>query len=181
MRSAASDSMQKGKRIKITVGSILLASFAICLAGCAPFIFGALGAGTGISISYWARSCVDQILNAPYEPVRRATLFVLHESQIALVEMAPHPRGEKLKASGNQMDLIIDLEVVTASRTRIRVSALEHGWRKKKKAAEEFLDRLEHTLSEKQGGRISHRSVNALIPIAYENRFCKGPGTWNRG
>jgi hypothetical protein len=144
--------MPKGKGKNITAGSFLLAFFAAFVAGCAPVIFGALGAGTGISISYWARSCVDEILNAPYDRVRRATLFVLHESQIALVEKAPDSRGENLKASGNQMDLIINLEIVTASRTRIRISALENGWRKKKRAAEEFLYRLQQTLSENQGG-----------------------------
>lgn len=123
---------------------------ALLLPGCAVLALSALGAGAGVGIPYVVADCADRTLNYPYDQIYKATPEVLQKMDIALLEKVPTKRGEKIRALAHELDITINMEILTASATRVTVNATKNSLVKDKATAEEILNQLERILARKK-------------------------------
>src|SRR6266436_10313818 len=105
--------------------------FLVCLLpllnGCAAVgltLFG-VGAGTatGTSVAYTLDGVAYRTFTAPLPQVESATRTALNRMGIKVEATAKTEQGKAIKAIGNERDIEVELEMVTAKTTRIRTVA----------------------------------------------------------
>jgi hypothetical protein len=138
---------------------------ALLLPGCAALALSALGAGAGVGIPYVVADCADRTLNYPYDQIYKATPEALQKLDIALLEKISTKRGEKFRALARELDITVDVEILTASATRVTVNATKNSLVKDKATAEEILNQIERILAQPkvpEAKRVAEKSPHSL-------------------
>jgi len=115
--------------------------------GCAALAISAAGAGAGIGIPYVFNDCADRTLNFSFDQVDRATPKVLKKLDIDLLMESEIENGKRIKASTNNLEILIDMEKVTMRATRVIINAKKGNFIRDKATAEEIINQLEKSLT----------------------------------
>jgi hypothetical protein len=115
--------------------------------GCAALAISAAGAGAGIGIPYVFNDCADRTLNFSFDQVDRATPKVLKKLDIDLLMETEIENGKRVKASTNNLEILIDMEKITMRATRVTINAKKGTLIRDKATAEEIINQLEKNLS----------------------------------
>jgi len=115
--------------------------------GCAALAISAAGAGAGIGIPYVFNDCADRTLNFSFDQVDRATPKVLKKLDIDLLMESEIENGKRIKASTNNLEILIDMEKVTMRATRVIINAKKGNFIKDRATAEEIINQLEKSLT----------------------------------
>jgi Protein of unknown function (DUF3568) len=115
--------------------------------GCAALAISAAGAGAGIGIPYVFSDCADRTLNFSFDQVDRATPKVLKKLDIDLLTETEIENGKRIKASTNNLEILIDMEKVTMRATRVVINAKKGNLIKDKATSEEIINQLEKSLT----------------------------------
>ena len=88
-------------------------------------------------------------MNFPLEQVNLVTPHVLKKLDIVVHARIWTQSGETIRASANEIDILIEMQRVTNKATRITVDAKKSQFVKDKATAEEIINQLERTLAQK--------------------------------
>ncbi len=128
--------------------------FVICLLpwlnGCAAVgmtLFG-VGAGvtTGTAVSYTLDGIAYRTFTAPLAEVESATRTALDRMGIKVEATAKTEQGKAIKAIGNDREIEVELEMVSAKTTRIRTVAKQGVFFKDRATATEIILQTEKVL-----------------------------------
>jgi 6-pyruvoyl-tetrahydropterin synthase len=115
--------------------------------GCAALAISAAGAGAGIGIPYVFSDCADRTMNFSFDQVDRATPKVLKKLDIDLLMETELENGKRIKASTDNLEILIDMEKVTMRATRVIINAKKGNLIKDRATAEEIINQLEKSLA----------------------------------
>jgi hypothetical protein len=136
------------KRSSIRV--VILLGILPLLNGCAAVALTMLGVGagvaTGTSVSYTLDGVAYRTFTAPLPQVETATRTALDKMGIKVEAMAKTEQGKAIKAIGNERDIEVELEMVTAKTTRIRTVAKQGMFFKDRATATEIILQTEKVL-----------------------------------
>lgn len=129
---------------------LLVSSFSL-LSGCAAVgltLFG-VGAGvaTGTSVSYTLDGIAYRTFTAPLPQVESATLTALDRMGIKVEGSEKTEQGKAIKATGNDRQIEVELEMISAKSTRIRTVAKQGVFFKDRATATEIILQTERVLS----------------------------------
>ena len=121
------------------------------LSGCAAVgltLFG-VGAGvaTGTSVSYTLDGVAYRTFTAPLPQVESATLAALNRMGIKVEGTAKTEQGKAIKATGNERQIEVELEVISSNTTRIRTVAKDGVFFKDRATATEIILQTERVLN----------------------------------
>jgi hypothetical protein len=130
--------------------SLIFCLMAFYLNGCAAValtLFG-VGAGvaTGASVSYTLDGVAYRTFTAPLPKVESATRTALNKMGIEVEATAQSEQGKAIKAIGNDREIEVELEMVTAKTTRIRTVAKQGVFFKDRATATEIILQTEKIL-----------------------------------
>src|SRR5919109_4122241 len=136
---------QKGR-----LSMFLLLCLIPVLNGCAAVgltLFG-VGAGvaTGTSVSYTLDGIAYRTFTAPLPQVESATRTALDKMGIKVEATAKTDQGKAIKAIGNDREIEVELEIVSAKTTRIRTVAKQGLFFKDRATATEIILQTEKVL-----------------------------------
>ena len=136
------------KRSSIRV--VILLGILPLLNGCAAVALTMLGVGagvaTGTSVSYTLDGVAYRTFTAPLPQVETATRTALDKMGIKVEATSKTEQGKAIKAIGNERDIEVDLEMVTAKTTRIRTVAKQGLFFKDRATATEIILQTEKIL-----------------------------------
>lgn len=129
---------------------LVFSSFSL-LSGCAAVgltLFG-VGAGvaTGTSVSYTLDGIAYRTFTAPLPQVENATLTALNRMGIKIEASEKTEQGKVIKATGNDRQIEVELEVISSKTTRIRTVAKQGVFFKDRATATEIILQTERVLS----------------------------------
>lgn len=129
---------------------LVFSSFSL-LSGCAAVgltLFG-VGAGvaTGTSVSYTLDGIAYRTFTAPLPQVENATLTALNRMGIKIEASEKTEQGKAIKATGNDRQIEVELEVISSKTTRIRTVAKQGVFFKDRATATEIILQTERVLS----------------------------------
>ncbi len=129
---------------------LLFCLLTFSLNGCAPVgltLFG-VGAGvaTGTSVSYTLDGVAYRTFTAPLPQVESATRTALNKMGIKIEGTAKTEQGKVIKAIGNDREIEVELEMVSAKTTRIRTVAKQGVFLKDRATATEIILQTEKIL-----------------------------------
>ena len=131
-------------RVVVLLGTLPL------LNGCAAIALTMLGVGagvaTGTSVSYTLDGVAYRTFTAPLPQVETATRTALDKMGIKVEATSKTEQGKAIKAIGNERDIELDLEMVTAKTTRIRTVAKQGVFFKDRATATEIILQTEKIL-----------------------------------
>ena len=132
------------------IGLLLVVCLLPLLSGCAAVgmtLFG-VGAGvaTGTSVSYTLDGIAYRTFTAPLPQVESATRTALDRMGIRVEATAKTDQGKAIKAMGNEREIEIELERVSAKTTRIRTVAKQGIFFKDRATATEIIYQTEKVL-----------------------------------
>jgi hypothetical protein len=132
------------------IGLLLVVCLLPLLSGCAAVgmtLFG-VGAGvaTGTSVSYTLDGIAYRTFTAPLPQVESATRTALDRMGIRVEATAKTDQGKAIKAIGNEREIEIELERVSAKTTRIRTVAKQGIFFKDRATATEIIYQTEKVL-----------------------------------
>jgi Protein of unknown function (DUF3568) len=132
------------------MGPLLVVCLLPLLSGCAAVgmtLFG-VGAGvaTGTSVSYTLDGIAYRTFTAPLPQVESATRTALDRMGIRVEATAKTDQGKAIKAMGNEREIEIELERVSAKTTRIRTVAKQGIFFKDRATATEIIYQTEKVL-----------------------------------
>lgn len=122
----------------------------LCLNGCAAVgmtLFG-VGAGvtTGTSVAYTLDGIAYRTFTAPLPQVETATRTALDRMGIKVDSTAKTDQGKAIRATSNDRDIEIELEMVSSKTTRIRTVAKQGIFFKDRATAGEIIIQTEKAL-----------------------------------
>ena len=103
--------------------ALLICLAALLLAGCAGLALTALGVGASAGVSYTLNGINYRTFTLSLPKVRIASLAALKKMGIKVASISKMQGGELIKAKSSERDIEIQLEVISASTTRMRVVA----------------------------------------------------------
>ncbi|MBI2365173.1 MAG: DUF3568 family protein [Deltaproteobacteria bacterium] len=138
------------KRQKTRFGFLFVVCLLALLNGCAAVgmtLFG-VGAGvtTGTAVSYTLDGIAYRTFTAPLAQVESATRTALDRMGITVEATAKTEQGKAIKAIGNDREIEVELEVVSAKTTRIRTVAKQGVFFKDRATATEIILQTEKVL-----------------------------------
>ena len=93
------------------------------LAGCEAIALTALGVGASTGVSHSLNGMTYRTFTEPLPRVKSASMRALHRMQIKVASSEKIEGGEGIKAMSGDRAINIELEAVTPSTTRMRVTA----------------------------------------------------------
>ncbi len=102
-----------------------------------------------MGIPYVFSGSAARTLNFSFEDVNEATPKVLKKMDFVVVNQSQIKNGERIMAAADELNITIDMEVVTKMVTKISIDAKKNNFVKDKATAEEIINQLEKTLAEK--------------------------------
>jgi hypothetical protein len=106
---------------------VLLALAALNLGGCAAVGLTALGVGMATGVSHTLSGIVYKTFTTPQAQVKKATMGAMNRMQIKVVEAKRDKSTEVIKAKAGDRDIVVELEALTPSTTRMSVTATKDG------------------------------------------------------
>jgi len=103
--------------------ALLICLAALLLAGCAGLALTALGVGASAGVSHTLNGINYRTFTLSLPKVRIASLAALKKMGIKVESISKMQGGELIKAKSSERDIEIQLEVISASTTRMRVVA----------------------------------------------------------
>lgn len=107
--------------------ALLIIGFALGIGGCAPVIVSAAGVGASAIFSHHANGQASKTFTAPLPRVHLAVLAALKKMSIKPGTTEKTEQGERITAKAGGRNIEIELEIVTASTTRMRAVARNEG------------------------------------------------------
>ena len=101
---------------------VVLASCAL-LSGCEGALLTALGVGASTGVSHTLTGITYRTFTEPLPRVKTASMRALHRMQIKVASSAKIDGGEGIKAQSGDRAIDIELESISPSTTRMRVTA----------------------------------------------------------
>ncbi len=139
------------------------------LNGCAAVALTVLSVGagvaTGTSVSYTLDGVAYRTFTAPLPQVETATRTALDKMGIKVEATAKTEQGKAIKAIGNERDIEVDLEMVTAKTTRIRTVAKQGVFFKDRATATEIILQTEKVLDMDVATAIGHGTRDAAKAV----------------
>ncbi len=130
--------------------AIAAALVALSTSGCAAVgltLFGvAAGTATGTSVAYTLDGVAYKTFTAPLPQVETATRTALDRMGIKVDSTAKTEQGKAIKATSNDREIEIELEMVSAKTTRIRTVAKQGVFFKDRATAGEIIFQTEKVL-----------------------------------
>ena len=133
------------KRLKNCI-IILLIPFTT---GCATVALTALS-GVGFAVHYSQSNVASKTFTFPMDQADKATMSALQKMSIKVVVDNRTKKGKRIKAATDELDIIIDLEQVTAMVTKINVDARKGPVLKDKATAGEIIAQVSKALEVKK-------------------------------
>ncbi|MBI1996138.1 MAG: DUF3568 family protein [Deltaproteobacteria bacterium] len=138
------------KRQKTRFGFLFVVCLLALLNGCAAVgmtLFG-VGAGvtTGTAVSYTLDGIAYRTFTAPLPQVESAARTALDRMGIRVEATATTEQGKAIKAIGNDREIEVELEMVSAKTTRIRTVAKQGVFFKDRATATEIILQTEKVL-----------------------------------
>ncbi len=129
---------------------ILLSS--VLLTGCAGVGLTLLGVGAGVAagtaVSYTLDGIAYRTFTAPLPKVERAALKALDRMGIEVMDKEKTEEGKTIKAAGNDREIEVQLERISAKGTRIRTVVSQGSFFKDRATATEIIIQTEKVLNE---------------------------------
>jgi hypothetical protein len=123
---------------------------AFVLSGCAGVAMTLFGVGAGVtagtSVSYTLDGIAYRTFTAPLPQVENATRTALDRMGIKVDSTAKTDQGKAIKATSNDREIEIELEMVSAKTTRIRTVAKQGIFFKDRATAGEIIFQTEKVL-----------------------------------
>ena len=114
------------------------------LSGCTAIALTGAGAG----ISYTLSNVAYRSFSSPVERVHQATIAALKKMDIKTINDYKTVDGRTIIAATKELDILIDLEVVTSKTTQIKVNARKRVILKDKATAAEIINQVGKNLGE---------------------------------
>ena len=122
------------------------------MTGCAAVGLTLLGVGAGVAagtaVSYTLDGIAYKTFTAPLPQVEHATLRALDRMGIEVKNKEKTEEGRKITAAGNEREIEVELERVSAKGTRIRTVVSQDGFFKDRATATEIIIQTEKVLDE---------------------------------
>jgi hypothetical protein len=110
-------------------------------------LFGvAAGVGTGTAVSYAMNGFAYRTVTAPLAQVERAAVRTIRDMGFQLTAQEPTESGRMLKATGNDRDVEVRLERISAKATRIRTVVSQGALLRDRATATEIIVQTENAL-----------------------------------
>jgi len=106
---------------------VVLALATLNLGGCAAVGLTALGVGMATGVSHTLSGIVYKTFTTPQAQVKKATMGAMNRMQIKVVEAKRDKSTEVIKAKAGDRDILVELEALTPSTTRMSVTATKDG------------------------------------------------------
>jgi hypothetical protein len=106
-----------------TIRIALMGGWLFLLSGCDPVSLTILGVGAGAGVNYTLSGIAYKTFTEPLPKVKKATLTALNRMAIKVCKTEKVENGENITANTADRDIEIELEVISAKATRIRVTA----------------------------------------------------------
>jgi len=106
-----------------TIRIALMGGWLFLLSGCDPVSLTILGVGAGAGVNYTLNGIAYKTFTEPLPKVKKATLTALNRMAIKVCKTEKVENGENITANTADRDIEIELEVISAKATRIRVTA----------------------------------------------------------
>jgi hypothetical protein len=87
----------------------------------------ALGVGMATGVSHTLSGIVYKTFTTPQAQVKKATMGAMNRMQIKVVEAKRDKSTEVIKAKAGDRDIVVELEALTPSTTRMSVTATKDG------------------------------------------------------
>jgi hypothetical protein len=130
--------------------SVAVLGLALPISGCATVGMTLFGVGAGVtagtSVSYTLDGIAYRTFTAPLPQVESATRTALNRMGIKVDSTAKTEQGKAIKATSNDRDIEIELEMVSAKTTRIRTVAKQGIFFKDRATAGEIIYQTEKVL-----------------------------------
>ena len=114
------------------------------LAGCTAVVLTGAGAG----ITYTLSNVAYKSFNFSLDRVHHATVDALKKMDIKIIDDYKTVDGRTIIAATKELDILIDLEVVTSKTTQIKVNARKRVILKDKATAAEIIKKKKKNLGE---------------------------------
>lgn len=125
-------------------GSILILALSLC--GCAPLALSLVGAGAGAGISHQVNGVAARTFSEPLPRVKKASLMAARRMSFQFDVTDATDSGQILKGRVADLDIDVELEVLSASVTRVNVSARKNILRLDGATAQEVIVQIERAL-----------------------------------
>lgn len=117
------------------------------LAGCAPLAISLAGAGAGAGFSHQMNGSASRTFSAPFDKVDAATRMATKRMELQVNEVATVAGGQITKARVKDLDISLELEVLSPNLTRTHVTARQSLFRVDAATAKEIVVQIERALS----------------------------------
>ena len=155
------------KRFKGYVVILLL----LIITGCSAAALPALS-GVGFAVHYSQSNEASRTFTFPVDQTDKAIMFALKGMGIKVVDDSTTENGKRIKAATEKLDIIIDLEQVTAKVTKVNVNARKWTIIKDKATASEIIAQLTKALEIKEN---SKDALNILTRWSNEEIYSQNP------
>lgn len=105
-----------------------LAAASLLLSGCESLALTALGVGASQAVGQTLNGIGQRTFTAPLRKVKRASVNALNRMGMTLDSLRKTETGEVIVARAGRREVHVELESLTASATRVRVTARDGGW-----------------------------------------------------
>ena len=131
----------KRKRLYI-LKFFVIGLLSVSLTGCIQLL-GAAGTGAYVAAEYAMSGAVRKTMCFGFECTKNALLVALCRMGITAEKVQEVQGGEQVTASALELDIRIELKIVTPKATWVTVSAQKHFLDRDKATAEEIIDQTE--------------------------------------
>lgn len=125
-------------------GACLLA-FSL-LNGCAALAVSLAGAGAGAGLSHQINGQASRTFSAPFDKVDNAVRIASKRIFLQVAEVATIDNGQVTKARVSDMDVTLELQVLSPNLTRVNVTARKDFFRVDGATAQEIVAQIERAL-----------------------------------
>ncbi len=132
------------KRLKGYLVIPLLLLTTGCIAAALPAL-----SGVGLAVHYSQSNVASKSFTFTVDQIDKATMFALKGMGINVVDDSTTEKGKRIKAATDELDIIIDLEQVTANVTKLNVNASKWTMIKDKATASEIIAQVAKALESK--------------------------------
>ena len=144
--------------------ALLLLGACLPLAGCETVAVALLGAGASSAIRYNLEGIAGRTFTAPLEIVKKASLAALDRMGLSLDSSTSFDNGETIYARAPNRDIEIELEPITQTLTRLRVTAKGGGLLYDNSTAVELVSQTEKQLDVAMAKLVPAVPAQAQVP-----------------
>jgi hypothetical protein len=152
-------------------------SVPMLLNGCAALAVSLAGAGAGAGLSHQMNGTATRTFAAPFDKVDNATRVASKRIFLQVDEVSTIDGGQVTKARVSDMDVTLELEVLSPNLTRVSVKARKDLFRVDAATAQEIIVQIEHALSSSELAEAAPPAKSASASDAKYN----APATARKG